>query len=49
MYASCDPATMMRDVRRLEGGEYRAVEMQPVNMFLQTAYVKYEGVMGKEA
>lgn len=47
VYVSCDPATLARDVKRLEELGYQCVKAQPVDLFPRTAHVETVALLQK--
>ena len=47
VYVSCNPATLARDLKILETGSSRTVEVQPVDMFPHTSHVECVVLMSK--
>ena len=49
VYVSCDPATLARDLKRLEEQGYRTMEAEAVDMFPRCAHVETVCLLVKEA
>lgn len=47
VYVSCNPGTLARDLRILEDGGFKTVEVQPVDMFPHTAHVETVVLMSR--
>lgn len=47
VYVSCNPGTLARDLRILEDGGYKTIEVQPVDMFPHTAHVECVVLMSR--
>ena len=48
VYVSCDPSTLARDLAILEENGYETLEVQPVDMFPQTAHIENVALLIKE-
>jgi len=40
VYVSCDPMTLIRDLKRLQTGGFQIVELQPIDMFPHTYHIE---------
>nr|WP_312579347.1 hypothetical protein [Sedimentibacter sp.] len=40
VYVSCNPSTLARDVKLLEGGNYKLLKVQPVDQFPWSTHVE---------
>ncbi|MCY6957573.1 23S rRNA (uracil(1939)-C(5))-methyltransferase RlmD [Clostridium brassicae] len=47
VYVSCDPSTLARDLGIIEKDGYKVIEVQPVDMFPQTAHVECVTLMSR--
>ena len=47
IYVSCDPSTLARDLKILDENGYKAIEVQPVDMFPQTAHIENVALISK--
>ena len=47
VYVSCDPSTLARDLAILDENGYRTLEVQPVDMFPQTAHIENVALLTK--
>ncbi|MDK0812219.1 23S rRNA (uracil(1939)-C(5))-methyltransferase RlmD [Clostridium perfringens] len=47
VYVSCDPSTLGRDLKVLEENGYKTLEVQPVDMFPNTAHVECVALMSR--
>lgn len=48
VYVSCDPSTLGRDLKVLEENGYKALEVQPVDMFPNTAHIENVALLIKK-
>lgn len=48
VYVSCDPSTLARDLKILEGKGYKTVEVQPVDMFPMTKHIENVALLVKK-
>jgi 23S rRNA (uracil1939-C5)-methyltransferase len=47
VYVSCDPSTLARDLKHLEGFGFKTIEVQPVDMFPNTKHVETVALLTK--